>query len=133
MTKPRKSKASQGTWKQIGTVCVDTGCITIGDQCRLVELGENEMYPGEALYKQIEQPAHGRPGDKIIPTVVSLRTGIGDGDYAVMAEFVDGGMIKAIVIEFLGDDFYGFVAAQKKAKKEIRKGPQPVEKGASSE
>jgi hypothetical protein len=100
----RKKSNPKITWEQIGTVCVDTGCITIGDQCRLVDLDEDE-YLGNAVFKQIEQPAHGRPGDKIIPTAVSLRTGIGDGEFAVMADFSDG-LIKAIRIEFLGEEFY---------------------------
>jgi hypothetical protein len=42
------------TWKQIGTVCVDTGCLAIGDPCRLVDLEYGEMFPeGSSLYRQI--------------------------------------------------------------------------------
>jgi hypothetical protein len=63
------------------------------------------MFPeaGE-LYRQIEQPAHGQPNDEMIPGAVTLRTGIGDGHYPVMA-LIEDGMVKAIMIEFLSDEF----------------------------
>jgi hypothetical protein len=83
---------------------VDSGVIAIGDPCRLLDLEYSEMSPGEALHKQIEQLAHGNPGGEMIQSVVTLRTSIGDGDYAVMAE-VEDGMVKAIMIDFLGEEF----------------------------
>jgi hypothetical protein len=93
------------TWEQIGVVSVDSGVIAIGDPCRLVDLEYGEMFPEDrALHRQIEQPAHGQPGAKILQTVVTLRTGIGDGDYPVMATIEDG-MVKTVVIEFLGEEF----------------------------
>jgi hypothetical protein len=111
------------TWKQIGVVCVDTGCISIGDPCRLVDLEYGEMFPeGSSLHRQIEQLAHGNPGDEMIPSVVTLRTGIGDGDYPVMA-MIEDGMVKTVVIEFLSDDFVK--ALRKHIAKENKGGSPP--------
>jgi hypothetical protein len=50
---------------------VDSGVIPIGDPCRLVDLEYGEMSPGNDLYKQIEQPEHGQPGDDMIPGAVN--------------------------------------------------------------
>jgi hypothetical protein len=86
-------------------VLVDTGCVAIGDPCRLVDLEYRDMFPeGSDLYRQIEQPAHGQPNDEMIPGAVTLRTGIGDGHYSVMT-LIEDGMVKAIMIEFLSDEF----------------------------
>jgi hypothetical protein len=125
MTK-RKSREPATTWKQIGVVAVDSGVNAIGDPCKLVRLEYGEMSPGDALYRQIEQPANGSPGDEMIPSVVSLRTGIGDGDYAVMAE-VEDGMVKTIMIEFLGEDFVKALRkhiAQEKKERAVKGGKQ---------
>jgi hypothetical protein len=100
----RKKSNPKTTWEQIGIVCVDTGCITIGDICRMGSLSEDEMYPGNALFKQISQLGHGRSGDKVIPTVVSLRTGLGDRYYPVMA-VVEDDVVRCIMIDFLSDDY----------------------------
>jgi hypothetical protein len=118
-----KRKASDTTWEQIGTVLVDTGCIMIGDPCRLVDLEYGEMFPeGAALHQQIEQPAHdGQPGDQIIPAAVTLRTGIGDGYYPVMA-LIEDGTVTAVRIDFLDNPFIKAlvqdVAPEKKQKEE---------------
>jgi hypothetical protein len=57
MTKTRK--APEATWEQIGTVCVDTGTLTIGDHCRLAHLYRDQTYCGDAMFKQTEKLAHG--------------------------------------------------------------------------
>jgi hypothetical protein len=92
-------KAPSKGWQQIGTLLVDSGCITIGDPCRLVDLEYAEMSPGNDLHQQIEKP-HGDPPDgTTLPVAVTMRSGWGDGYYPVMA-LINKGTVEAVMIDF---------------------------------
>lgn len=86
-------------------VCIDSGILVLADPCHIDSVGDAR--PRNGLSRQIKEKLI--PGGKIIPTVVTLMTGLGDGFYPVVAELVYTGeskLIKAIHIEFIPDQFW---------------------------
>jgi hypothetical protein len=98
--------------QQIGTIWVDTGLCWIGDPCRIlhpessgagraVSLGKNWKDFCDKTRAVDEQGFQQFAGNNGWPPIgIAVRTGIGDGDYAVYAE-MDGGLVVKVWIEFL--------------------------------
>jgi len=133
--------------EEIGTVTVDTGTIIILDPARIGDIAatqnhdnlvssplypDGSLKPGQRvdenpLARQIldpEVPAKENPKEikdygTSAGNALSLETGLGDGEYSVIAEIVNFGeplrqRIAAIHIQFLGDE--DIEAAKKQAK-----------------
>lgn len=123
--------------ESLGTVSVDTGTIVILDPCRIGRIAatqdpynivDSPLYPERSielgccgdkqrLVRQIiDPPVPGKENPKEIKdfgttggNALSIRTGLGDGEYSVTAEIVDlgsfwGERIAAIHIQFLADE-----------------------------
>ena len=134
--------------EEIGTVTVDTGTIVILDPCRIGSIAatqdhddlvrsplypDNGLKPGDRLdeNKVVRQildpavPAKDHPKEfkdygTTAGNALSLKTGLGDGEYSVIAEIVDfgepfGQRIAAIHIQFLATEDIDSAKKQAKA------------------
>ena len=122
--------------EEIGTVTVDTGTIVILDPCRIGRIAATQdhddlvssplypdgLKPGDRLYenklaRQILDPAVPAKDNPVkfkdygtsAGNALSLNTGLGDGEYSVIAEIVNcgpllGERIAAIHIQFMADE-----------------------------
>jgi hypothetical protein len=136
--------------EEIGTLTVDTGTIVILDPCRIGSIAatqdhdliDSPLYPkraiepgdrlddGKLVRQIVDPPVPAKENPKELKdygttagNALSLKTGLGDGEYSVIAEIVNfgsllGERIAAIHIQFLADE--DIEAAKKQAIAEAR-------------